>query len=256
MENKIIQDDLRIMRKNIVLAAFHAKEGHIPSAFSILEILYAIKIYDRDFGDKVDLVLSKGHASLALYAILRKLEVISQDELLNFCRKGSRLGGHPDSIKIPEVLASTGSLGHGFPFSLGLSYAEKIANTNRNVFCVMGDGEFNEGTTWEGALLAKKMDLTNLTCLLDKNDSTENVVSLMDINSVFKSVGWNTVQVNGHDVSKIYEVSRKLINSGPNLIIANTTKGKGSAILENNKEWHHKAPKDEVELNKVIESIS
>jgi transketolase len=255
MREKNVQVELQDMRKNIVLASFAAKEGHIPSAFSVLEILYAVKLFDSDFSDKVDLVLSKGHASLALYAMLEKMQVITKEDLMTFCETNSRFGGHPDSKKIPEVMASSGSLGHGFPYSLGLAYAAKASNSDRSVFCVLGDGEFNEGTTWEAALLSKKLNLKNLVCILDKNDSTENVVSLMDIKSVFNSIGWNTWEVNGHDVNEIYKVSRELENSGPSLVVANTIKGKGSSILENNREWHHKAPSNENELRDLMNSI-
>ena len=204
MGSKKIQDELHSMRKKIAQASFAAKEGHIPSAYSILEILYALKILDSGFSNEIELVLSKGHASLALYATLEHMGVITNDELMTFCETNSRLGGHPDSRKVPEAMVSSGSLGHGFPFSVGLAYATKISTTQKNIFCVLGDGEFNEGTTWEAALLSKKLNLTNLVCILDKNDSTENVISLMNIGSVFQSIGWRTQEVNGHDVDEIY----------------------------------------------------
>lgn len=255
MNNNLVSKDLLEMRQKIIKASFAAKEGHIPSAFSILEILYTLKLYNKTFADNSDVILSKGHASLAYYVILEKIGVITFEELMNFCTLNSKLGGHPDSIKLPEVVASTGSLGHGLPIAIGISYAAKLLNSKKNVFCILGDGEFNEGTTWEGALLAKQLNIKKLVCILDNNQTTKNVINLNNVKNIFDSLGWNTAEVDGHNVIQIDEVTRNIADSGPALIIANTVKGKGSKILENNKKWHHKHPEDEAELKELLNSL-
>ena len=164
IENKKIRE----LKKVILKASYISKEGHIPSAFSILDILYVLynQILNINANNPIDenrdrFILSKGHASLGLYAVLSDRGFIDSEELETFGKFSSRLGGHPDCNKIPGVEASTGSLGHGFPIAVGIAMALKIKKSSSRVFVIVGDGECNEGTIWETALLAVNHNLNN-----------------------------------------------------------------------------------------------
>jgi len=160
---------LKEIRKKIIIASSTAKEGHIPSALSILDILYVlynnfidINMIKNKALDRERFVLSKGHASLGLYAILMENNIISENLFDDFASYNSILGGHPDTNKVLGVEASTGPLGHGFPMAVGMSLGYKIKNITSRVFVLIGDGECNEGTIWESALLASHHKLNNL----------------------------------------------------------------------------------------------
>ncbi len=224
-----------------------SKEGHIPSSLSILDILYVF--YKTRPGEK--LILSKGHAALGLYVVLDHFNLL-EENIYDFCKFGSGLGGHPTD-KINNVAASTGSLGHGLPIGLGMALGYKIKKTDSKVYVIIGDGECNEGTIWECALLASHHKLKNLVCIVDLNNSGERALSIGDIGSKFSSFGWEVVDIDGHDYIQI-ENSLNLISDKPILIVANTIKGKGLDFMENNPEWHHKSPSDE-ELSKIISKL-
>jgi len=186
--------------KDIVDAAYISKEGHIASSLSILDILYVL--YDQildinpiksELNDRDRLILSKGHASLGLYAILNHFDLINHN-LNNFCQFNSILGGHP-SDKIPFVEASTGSLGHGLPQGVGVAMGYKIQNFNHNVYVIIGDGETNEGTIWESALLASHHNLNNLYCIMDYNHSGDRALKIDNIIDKFKSFNWNCQEI-------------------------------------------------------------
>ena len=147
------------IRKTIIDSAYHAGHGHIPSALSIVEILSSV--YDNKTKDDI-FVLSKGHGCLAYYALLVETGEITRDEIRNFGKRGSKLGGHPDRNKVKDVYASTGSLGHGFPISVGSALAKKIKGQEGRVICLIGDGEANEGSVWESIMVATKNKLDNL----------------------------------------------------------------------------------------------
>lgn len=226
--------------KTIVDIAYEKREGHIASSLSILDILYVLY---RDFIDEENkFVLSKGHASLGLYSILNHFNLL-EDDIKTFGDFDSNLGGHP-SNKIDHVECATGSLGHGFPFALGMSMSKKIKGESGKVFVVIGDGESNEGTIWETALLASHHKLNNLCCILDHNHSTDRALDMGDLLSKFKSFGWEVDEVNGHDPQNLKTVFSKKTNT-PHFILANTIKGKGIPMMENNPEWHHKFPNEE-----------
>jgi len=150
------------IRKHIVDAAYHAKHGHMPSALSIVDILtsldYVIKPEDV-------IILSKGHGCLAYYGYLVEKNLITIDEMRSFGKVGSRLGGHPDKNKVPGVLTSTGSLGQGLPTAVGIALARKILNRSGKIYCIVGDGECNEGSIWESIMIAVNNNLTNLVII-------------------------------------------------------------------------------------------
>lgn len=238
MKNKLIE--------KIVKISHVSKEGHIGSSLSILDLLYVIynkiKITDDFF------ILSKGHASLGLYTILEHFNLLNEP-LENFCKYDSILGGHP-SNKIENVLCSTGSLGHGLPIGVGVAMAEKIKNTNKSVYVIIGDGESNEGTIWESALLAANHKLNNLYCIMDYNKSNNRAINLFDIKKKFESFDWDCIEIDGHNQDQILEAINKK-SYRPVFILANTIKGCGISFIENNPEWHHKSPNED-ELKKII----
>jgi transketolase len=244
--------------KKIVDIATLKKEGHIPSSLSILDIMYVLYNEVLDVNgikeNKIDrdrFILSKGHASLGLYVILDHFGLL-KDDLNTFCDVDSKLGGHPTD-KIFGVESSTGSLGHGLPIGVGLALAYKIKKYKSKVYVVVGDGEANEGTIWESALLAKHHDLNNLYCIVDFNHSTDRAVDLGNLSMKFESFGWNVIEVNGHDHNDLLKALTS-ISGKPTCIIANTIKGKGIPMIENNPEWHHKFPNEE-EYQSIINNL-
>lgn len=235
------------MRFRICELSHNAHEGHVPSALSVLDIVWILysrifnlksikkKLSNRDF-----FIMSKGHGCLAQYAVLEKLNFFSKKKLNSFGSYNSPFGGHPDSNKINGVEASTGSLGHGFPFASGIAYANKLKKNNSKVYALIGDGECNEGTIWETCLLASHHQLNNLVCIIDKNKSTDRALKIDKLEDKFSSFGFHTLTVDGHsqfDLIKTLKVKSKK----PIAIIANTIKGRGIKIMEQNQhEWHHK----------------
>ena len=175
-------------------------------------------------------------------------------ELENFAKFDSILGGHPDRNKIPGVEASTGSLGHGFPFGVGMALGLKMKKSASRVFVIIGDGEANEGAVWESALLASHHHLTNLCCIVDYNHSTDRALQIGDMEKKFNSFDWETCTIDGHNHDKIFEALQKNGGHKPKAIIAKTIKGFGCRQMENNPEWHHKYPTHE-ELPTLLEGL-
>jgi transketolase len=237
--------------KDVVKTCFISKEGHIPSSLSILDLLLVFygKILNKE---KNYFILSKGHASLGLFSVLNYFDLL-EESLDNYCDFNSKLGGHPTNMVL-NVEASTGSLGHGLPISVGIALGEKIKKTNKRVFVIIGDGESNEGTIWESALIASNHNLDNLCCIMDYNHSNDRALKLDDVISKFKSFNWDCYVIDGHNQEEIFEILQKKSNNQPMFILANTIKGKGCYIMENNPEWHHKVP-TELEYNKILEML-
>jgi len=236
--------------KRVVDISYKAKEGHIASSLSILNILNVL--YGKILKDKNHhFILSKGHASLGLYVILEQYNLLEND-LESYCKFDSNLGGHP-SNKLKNVEASTGSLGHGLPIGIGLALGEKIKKTENKVFVIMGDGESNEGTIWESALLAPNHNLSNLYCIMDYNHSNDRALKLDNILDKFKSFNWHCIEIDGHNEDEILN-ALKTESDKPIFILANTTKGNGIEMMENNPEWHHKSPNEE-EYNLIINKL-
>jgi len=241
---------MKKIKENIIRIAHQANEGHIPSAFSILDLV--VVLYEKGLvNEKKEnrFILSKGHGSLALYSVLAKYNVFDSKELFSFGRYNSNFGGHPDRTKLNSVEASTGSLGHGFPIAVGMAIGEKIKKTNHKIYVIIGDGEANEGTIWESALLASHHKLNNLYCIVDFNHSTDRALELGDLEAKFIAFGWKTICINGHDHQEIRQAYLHSETDKPVVIIAETIKGYGCKIMENNPEWHHKSPTvDELEF--------
>ena len=246
------------MREKILKAAHLSGEGHVPSALSILDLLYVFFITypermglvaQRDF----DFLLSKGHASLGLYAVLEEAKFIEDDWVQEFCKSGSDYGGHPDRLKIPGVIASTGSLGHGLPISVGRALGYFKSGERRQVFCLIGDGELNEGSNWECFVLMEQFELSNLTVIIDLNYSTDRAISIESIDKKLEKFDFAIHIIDGHDHNQIISAIQ-FSSTRPKVIIAHTVKGKGISEMENNHAWHHKSP-NESQLNHFLERL-
>lgn len=238
-------DVLRGLRKRIIEVAASAGEGHVPSSLSVLEILWTL--YDQVMGPNDQFVLSKGHASLALYAVLEAKGKIPADWDGHFCRQGSPLMGHPERAPELGIEATTGSLGHGLPIAAGMALAKKIKSEPGRVFCVVGDGELNEGSCFEAALCAARHRLANLTVLVDANASDVNEIDgerfTADIPSKFRAFGWRTCRSNGHDCRMIQRMAEFSGGNEPLCIVADTQKGRGVPAMEADpQQWHHRVP--------------
>lgn len=248
------------MIQKILIASHRSGEGHIPSALSILDILYCIhfalpatKSWRQ--GQDFEFLLSKGHASLALYAILDQLGEIDPRWFEDFCSRDSSYGGHPDSTKIPSVIASTGSLGHGLPLSVGRALGHKIKNSPKEVICLIGDGELNEGSNWESFLLVENFQIKNLTIILDLNNSTLRSITVRNIRKKIEAFGFSVFEVDGHSIQEILDALTCEADNRSRFIIANTIKGYRVKSMESKFEWHHKSPSAQ-ELEELILEIS
>ena len=242
-----LEQQLHELRRTIAEASSHAGEGHVPSALSILDLLwveYTLVMAEQEAAGKAidTFILSKGHASLALYVVLASQGTIVPEWLSDFGSYSSPLGGHPDSRQIPGVVASTGSLGHGLPIGVGMALGKRIQGQQGRVVVLIGDGEANEGTVWESALLAGHHNLNNLVCIVDHNHSTDRALRVDSLTAKFEAFGWTAVEIDGHDHSAILQALMAPSGSGPRAVIAQTIKGKGIAQMENNPAWHHASP--------------
>ncbi len=243
--------ELRSIRRSIIETSFKAQAGHIPSALSIVEILYVM--YGSVKKDDDIFVLSKGHGCLALYSVLAHFDLINKKDLENFCEYDSLLGGHPHRGKHKEFYCSAGSLGHGLPMSVGTALAKRISKSPGKVYCLIGDGESNEGTIWESFLLAKNLQLDNLVCIVDDNNSQTRSLPVYELENKIRNFGWNVVTVDGHDTRSL--VSSLSSSEGLSCVICKTTKGKGITDMENNTfAWHHGPPNNE-EYEQFMEEL-
>lgn len=260
------------LRKKILKEIYEAKSGHPGGSFSIVEILmalyYEVMIYDSKNPKRDDrdlLVLSKGHACPALYAILNDLGLITDEELYSLRKTNSKLQGHPDIHKTNGVEVNTGSLGQGTSVSVGLAlaakkkYETKKINRCQNVYTIIGDGESAEGLIWEAAMSASHYKLDNLTIILDNNGlqidgKNDEVMSLGDIIKKFDAFGFTTFNIDGHNVDEIIKALKADSKGKPKFICAKTIKGKGVSFMENEVSWHGKAPNEE-EYNNAINEL-
>ena len=238
--NKNIKD----IRKNILKLTYKAKSSHIGSCLSTVEILAVL--YNNILKKKDRFILSKGHAALALYCTLYQKKYISLKTLNSFGSNKTILMNHA-SHKVNGVEFSTGSLGHGLPVAIGKAIKFKINKEKNKVYVLMSDGEINEGTTWEGLLFASHHKLDNLNIIIDYNkiqsmDFINKVINIEPLKSKFLSFGCNVKVINGHNITAINNALIRSAKNKPNVIIANTVKGKGVSFMENNNLWHYKNP--------------
>jgi len=252
------------LRKKIVDIVTNSGWGHIPSSFSILEILNVLyfnflKINPKNCNDKNRdyFILSKGHGCVALYTVLNKRGLIKDSDIRSFSKVNSILGEHPDATKIKFVEASCGSLGHGLSFAVGIAYSLKLQKKKNKVVVLVGDGECQEGTIWEAAHVARNKKLDNLIVIVDHNKSGEQLLPLDNLKEKWRSFGWKVFSVNGHDERLLLKTLKKTTKSKnlPKVIVAETTKGKGVSFIEGHGPWHHKIP-NKLEYKKIMEELT
>lgn len=255
-ELRKIANDVRI---DIIHEVYSAKSGHPGGALSIADILTVLYFNQMNINPEMPesnlrdrLVLSKGHASAALYAVLAERGFINKEDLKTFRKLGSNLQGHPDMEKVPGVDMSTGSLGQGLSIANGMAIASKMDNLGCRVYCILGDGEIEEGQIWEAAMTSNKYKLDNLCVILDNNGlqidgKVEEVKALDCLYSKWESFGFNVIPCDGHNIDMLIDSFEKArqTKEKPSIIIARTVKGKGVPFMENKAEWHGKAPNDE-----------
>jgi transketolase len=240
----------KAFRRRIVEMITKAGEGHIPSAFSIVDIIATL--YEKVLKPDDYFILSKGHGCAARYVVLEQRGVLRGVDIEQYGTFDGTLGGHPDRTKASGVLCSTGSLGHGLPMAVGLALGLKIQGKTGRVFVLVGDGECHEGTTWESALVAKNLWL-NLTVIVDNNHSAQQLIPHAEPFWQFKGFGWDAYEVNGHDQGQI--ACADVAREGPVVLVAHTTKGKGVSFLEGHGKWHHRIPNKE-EYAAIMEELA
>ncbi len=246
------------VRQDIIRQVHAAKSGHPGGALSCADILVDIYFNEIKEGDKV--VLSKGHACPALYAVLAEKGFFEVEELDTFRKLGTRLQGHPAYGKTPGVDAPSGSLGQGLSIANGMALAFKLNNQSNYAYCIMGDGEIQEGQIWEAAMTAAHYKLNNVIAFLDHNKlqidgANDDVMCIMPVKEKFQAFNWYVQEIDGHNLDEIaVAVANAKAQDKPSIIIANTTKGKGVSFMENNAGWHGKAPNDE-EYEKAMKEL-
>lgn len=240
------------LRKTVLDMAFAGSTVHIPSAFSIIEICSVI--YDKflNYGSSHDdenrdyFVLSKGHGVMAVYACLKEIGYISEKDIKSYFQNGTKLKGLSD-CHVPGLEVTSGSLGHGLSIAAGIALGLKFKKSRQKVFCVVGDGESNEGAIWEALLFAAHWKLNNLVVIFDCNGyqamgSTVEVMNLGSMKNKMLSFGLDTEEINGHDTSAVEQALNNLLKSNserPKAIVANTVKGKGISFMESANHWHY-----------------
>ena len=264
-ELKKIANNIRI---SIIEQVYEADSGHPGGALSIADIMAVLYFNQMNIDSKDEksnlrdrLVLSKGHAVAALYGALAEKGYIEKEELKTFRKLGSRLQGHPDMEKLPGLDMSTGSLGQGLSIANGMAIASKMDSLGCRIYCILGDGEIEEGQIWEAAMTANKYHLDNLCVILDFNglqiDGTVEEVKALDcLRSKWESFGFNVISCNGNDIEMLISSfeQAKQTKGMPSIIIAETVKGKGVSFMENKAEWHGKAPNEE-EYNRAMKEL-
>jgi len=241
------------IRKHILDMALHAgaSSSHFGGALSIVEIISTLFSYQMNLNEKNKysetrdrFILSKGHACLAYYAALCEIGFIKKDELKTFEKNNSNLLGHPVANKELGIEFSNGSLGMGLSLGIGLCISSKKKNNNFKVYTILGDGECNEGSVWEAMMAAPHFKLDNLYTFIDRNNfqqtgSNNEIMSLDNLKGKLISFGWNTIEIDGHNINEISNALNVNDKNKPTAIIANTIKGKGFSFSENNNSWHH-----------------
>ena len=264
-----LEEMARLCRIDIVKMTHAAKSGHPGGSLSAIDSMVALygtsmrfDTSNPDWDDRDRFVMSKGHASPAMYALLHQMGVLEESDLMTFRTLGSVCQGHVDMNWTDGVDFSAGSLGMGLSFGLGCALSAKMDSSERRIWVMLGDGETQEGQIWEAVMAANYHNANNLRVIVDRNriqndDFMEVQMEIGDIGAKFESFGWNVREVDGHDMAELVEVLDWTENtdSGPIAIIANTTKGKGVSFMEDNPDFHGKAPNNE-ELETALEELA
>ena len=256
---KELENMAKGVRRGILEEVYNAQSGHPGGSLSVADILTVLYFNELNIDEKNPkwedrdrMVLSKGHCSPALYSCLANRGFFFLFDLKTFRKLDSYLQGHPDMNKIPGVDMTTGSLGQGLSAAVGMAIAGKMDKKDYRVYCVLGDGEIEEGQIWEAAMSAKKYALDNLCVVVDNNNlqidgTVEEVMSPYPIDEKFESFGFEMIKIDGHNMQEILDAFdvAKHVKGKPLCIIAKTIKGKGVSFMENQVGWHGKAPNEE-----------
>ena len=267
-DEKELQKISNEIRKNILNMVYEAGSGHIGGSLSATEILTVLYFNQMNINNlkpkdvsRDRFVLSKGHVTPALYSTLAERGYFLKSELSGFRKINSNLQGHPDMNKVPGVDMSTGSLGQGLSSANGMAICSKMDNLGYRVYCLLGDGELEEGQIWEAVMTSSKYKLDNLCVIVDYNHlqidgNIEKVKSLDKLKEKFESFGFKVISVDGHNIKELIRAfdEAKETKNMPTVIIANTIKGKGISFMENEANWHGKVPNDE-EYDNAIEEL-
>ena len=259
MDNIEIENKAKEIRRDIIEQVYRASSGHPGGSLSIADIMAVLYFDELNIDEKNPkweerdrLVLSKGHCSPALYGALAERGFFEKEDLKGFRNINSNLQGHPDMNKVPGVDISSGSLGQGLSCANGMAIAGKMDNKNYRVYCILGDGEIEEGQVWEAAMASNKYKLDNLCVIVDNNNlqidgTIEEVMSSYPIDEKFKSFGFQVINIDGHNIQEIIDAFdvAKNVKDKPTCIIAKTIKGKGVSYMENDVKWHGIAPNEE-----------
>ena len=264
-----LEEMARRCRIDIVKMTHAAGAGHPGGSLSAIDCMVALygsilrfDTNNPDWADRDRFVMSKGHASPAMYALLHQMGVLDESDLLSFRTLGSVCQGHVDMNWTRGVDFSAGSLGMGLSFGLGCAISARMDSSERSIWVMLGDGETQEGQIWEAVMAANYHEVNNLRVIVDRNriqndDYMSVQMEIGDIGSKFESFGWNVREVDGHDMAQLVEsfLWTETAEPGPIAIIAHTTKGKGVSFMEDNPDFHGKAPNDE-ELEIALEELS
>jgi len=254
-----LEDKAREMRKDIIIMVGAAKSGHPGGSLSAADIVAALYFHvmrcdpkNPKWPDRDRFVLSKGHACPVLYAALAEAGFFPKAEIITFRNINSRLQGHPDMKKLPGVEFTTGSLGQGLSGANGMALAGRLDKKDYRVFCMIGDGESQEGQIWEAAMAAAHYKLDNVTAITDFNGLQIDgpnceVMTVAPLPDKWRAFGWNVIEIDGHDFPQILDAlsPERKVEGKPTMIVAHTIKGKGVSFMENVCDWHGKAPNEE-----------
>ena len=256
-----LQTKANDLRRDVIHMLTVAGSGHTAGSLDLADILTALYFEilnidpkKPDWEDRDIFLLSNGHTVPIQYAAMAELGFFDKDELLTLRKLGSRLQGHPERVKLPGLETTSGPLGSGLSQAAGYAYSLQYLDNNKHrfVYCVMGDGELDEGNVWEAAMFAGKYKLSQLIALIDRNNiqidgSTEEVMPLEDLSAKWQSFGWQVIEIDGHNMQSIIDAVNmaKAITNRPCVIIAYTIAGKGVDFMEYDYNWHGKAPNAE-----------
>ena len=257
---KKLTDISLLIRERTVITSFEAKIPHLGSCLSCVDILVYLYFLELSINpeqfediDRDRFLLSKGHAAPVLFQVLAEKGFFSLNELKEFGENGSFLHEHPPKPGIIKgIEAATGSLGHGFPMGIGMAISAKIQKKDFNIYALLSDGECNEGSIWEGALLAPKLKLDNFIGIIDYNKwqatgRSKEIFALEPFKKKWEAFGWHTEEINGHNFEELsiaFKNARSEIRR-PSAIIAHTIKGKGISFMEDDNNWHYRTPNEE-----------
>lgn len=262
-----LEEKAKVIRGHILRMLKEAGSGHTGGSLSAADLVACLYFWEMNVdpdhpGDenRDRFVLSKGHAAPVLYAALAEKGFFPADKLSTLRKMGSPLQGHPDMRKLPGVEASTGSLGQGVSWAVGMALAGKLDNKDYRVYTLLGDGELQEGMVWEALMAASHYKLDNMVVIVDHNGlqidgKIEDVMSPEPVVDKFKAFGFEVINIDGHNMKEIIEALNKAreIKGRPSAIIAETVKGKGVSFMENRAEWHGVAPKEDEMRNALAE---